>query len=356
MKILAFETSCDDTSIAIFHDDKLMWMSTRSQIKEHNKTWWVVPEVAARLHANSIFDVLGEVLKESNTKLEEIDYIWVTTNPWLIPSLLTWITVANTIWNIYKIPVIDINHIQAHIFSNYLERPDLEVKYPLMCLTVSWWHNDIYFMENKWDMQKIWTSWDDAAWESYDKVAKMMGLSYPGGPIISKLAQEYEDELGGGSTSSELFPRVWLDKKEWNFSFSWLKSAVKREVDKRIVDNEKILSNREWKEELLNELNDLKNQNNILLTLNDKKEISYEFQEAVNEVLSYKLVNLWEKYNVSMLALAWWVSANLNLKDKIQKLAMSKNIDFIYPKKLIYSMDNAAMVWILTYYKIQENK
>ena len=114
MKILAFETSCDDTSIALFEDNNLIFMDTESQIKIHLETWWVVPEVAAREHANAIFNVLDKVLKNTNTTLNEIDYIWVSTTPWLLPSLLTWTSVASTISTVLNIPIIAINHIQAH--------------------------------------------------------------------------------------------------------------------------------------------------------------------------------------------------------------------------------------------------
>lgn len=336
MKILAFETSCDDTSVAIFEDDKLIAMDTASQIKIHNITWWVVPEVAAREHANSIFKVLDNVLKKVKTShqtsflkgdpvatfsLKDIDYIAVTKTPGLMPSLLTWITVAKTLWNILKKEVIEINHIEAHIFANFLERKKENIKYPLACLTVSWWHNEIYYMRNMWNFEKIGWTTDDASWEAFDKVAKMMWLWYPGWPIISKLASEYDWK------NTNLFPRVWLVKDEFNFSFSGLKSAVKREVDKRILKN--------WE-----------------LSLDDKKEISFEFENAVIEVLSYKLINAWKKLWLKNIMLAWWVSANDKLIEQISKKAIENNFDFIYPVKKIYSWDNAAMVWINAYYKI----
>jgi N6-L-threonylcarbamoyladenine synthase len=205
-----------------------------------------------------------------------------------------------------------------------LERKKDDIHFPLVCLTVSGWHNDMYFMNSLWEMERIWTSTDDSAWESYDKVAKMMGLSYPWWPIISQLAAQNTSKI-----SSPLFPRVWLDKKESNFSFSWLKSAVKREVEKRIREK--------W-----------------MLTQEDTQEISYEFQNAVNEVLAYKLIQAWEQKWVQTIMLAGWVSANDDLKSKIQILATEKNLKFIYPKKNLYCMDNAAMIWILAYYKIQE--
>ena len=340
MKILAFETSCDDTSVAIFEDDKLLAMDTASQIKIHNITGWVVPEVAAREHANSIFVVLKNVLIKSNLCLEDIDYIWVTINPWLLPSLLTWTTVAWTISTVLHKKIIPINHIDAHIFSNFLERKEEEIKFPLVCLTVSWGHNDIYYMNNMWSQEKIWSSGDDAWGEAFDKVAKMMWLGYPGWPIISELSEKYispqpspSQERGQKQILEKkwLFPRVWLVKKEFNFSFSWLKSSVKREVDRRIIEK--------WE-----------------LTLDDKKEISYEFQNAVIEVLAYKILNAAKEKQVKTILLAWWVSANSKLKNILSELSQKEWIKFIYPIKNIYSMDNAAMVWINTYYKIKYNK
>lgn len=334
MKILAFETSCDDTSLALFEDDKLIFMDTMSQIAIHNETCGVVPEVAAREHANNIFIVIQNVLDWANVKLEEIDYLAVTMTPGLLPSLLTGITVAKTISTILNIPLIEINHIEAHIFANYLERKDEEISYPLACLTVSGGHNEVYFMESKWKLEKIWSTQDDSAGEAFDKVAKMMDLWYPGGPIISQLASEYkpplnpllskegkENEVNRGG----LFPRVWLKKQEFDFSFSGLKSAVKREV------------------ELRGELN-----------LEDKREIAFEFQNAVTEVLAYKLINVAKQKNLKTVMLAGWVSANDDLNEKILKMAEKEGFNFISPVKKLYSTDNAAMVWINAYYKIKE--
>ena len=319
MKILSFETSCDDTSIAIFEDDKLLFMDTKSQIKIHNITGGVVPEVAAREHANSIFDVLKNVLLWSKVDLKEIDYIAVTKTPWLMPSLLTGLTVARTLWNILNIQVIEINHIEAHIFANFLERKKEDIKFPLVCLTVSGGHNEIYYMKNMFSMERLGGTTDDAAWEAFDKVAKMMWLWYPGWPIVSKLWSEYLWE------SKNLFPRVWLKKDEYDFSFSWLKSAVKREVDKR------------WK-----------------LNLEDKKEISFEFENSVVEVLAYKLINAWIKKWIQNIMLAWGVSANNKLVNLIKKESNKKELNFIYPIKKVYCWDNAAMVGINAYYKIKK--
>ena len=329
MRILAFETSCDDTSIAVFEDDKLLAMDTKSQIKIHNKTGWVVPEVAAREHANSIFLVLENVLKKANLTLNDIDYIAVTSSPWLLPSLLTWITVASTISQVLNIPIIEINHIQAHIFSNFLERKEEEISFPLVCLTVSGWHNDIYFMKNMWEMEKLGATQDDAGWEAFDKAAKMMWLGYPGWPIISEYSAKWQEK--NWDKSKELFPRVWLKKREQNFSFSWLKSAVKREVDDRIAKNKKLFEE-------------------------DKEELCFEFENAITEVLAWKLVEAAKQKKLKTVMLAGWVSANNKLKNEIEKMTKKEKINFIFPTKKVYSMDNAAMVWILAYYKIKYGK
>ena len=319
-------------------------MHTRSQIKIHNLTGGVVPEVASREHANVIFDVLQKTLDDARVTLDDIDYIWVTTNPWLLPSLLTGSTVASMLSTLKNIPILPINHIEAHIFANFLEREEQDIQFPLVCLTVSWGHNDIYFMNSMWELEKLWSSWDDAGWEAFDKVAKMMWLGYPGGPIISKLSAEYEEELkqkwtklhsdktaAEKHTETTMFPRVWLVKKEHNFSFSGLKSSVKREVDNRVEQN--------W-----------------ALTLEDQKEIAYEFETAITEVLAYKLVQAAKQKEVQTVMLAWWVSANNRLKDEIEKLCEKEKLTFMYPTKLTYCMDNAAMVWMLTYYRVKHNQ
>lgn len=351
MIILAIETSCDDTSLAIFQDDVLLSMDTKSQIKIHNLTGGVVPEIAAREHANVIFDVLDTVLQKANVNLDQIDAIWVTTHPWLIPSLLTWVTLAKTLWKMLQIPVHEINHIQAHIFANFLERKESEIVFPLVCLTVSWGHNDIYFMENMWHMQKIGTSWDDAAGESYDKVAKMMWLWYPGWPIISQYASEYS--LWGWNN---LFPRVWLKKDEFDFSFSWLKSSVKREIDSRIEKNLEILKNSDFSNPIYREIFECQNNWQKILTKRDIQEISYEFQNAVNEVLAFKLIQASKEFNTQSILLAGWVSANDNLREKISIHSDKLWKIFLSPVKKVFCMDNAAMIWILTYYKIKYNK
>lgn len=334
MNILAFETSCDDTSIALFKNDKIISMHTKSQIKIHNETWGVVPEVASREHANVIFDVLDEVLSEWNISLRDIDYIAVTTHPWLVPSLLTWITVASTFSQALQIPIVPIDHIEAHIFSNWLERDESEIVFPLVCLTVSWGHNELWYMHDMWTKEKLGQTQDDAAGEAYDKVAKMMWLGYPWGPIVSKYASEYRKLLSFWDHSQEqIFPRVFLEKSEFGFSFSGLKSAVRREIEKRTGST---LSEWIW-----------------CLSESDKYLISYEFQAAVNEVLCYKLIEAAKQKWVKTLLLAGWVSANDDLNIRVKEEAQKLWYSFFAPTKKIYSMDNAAMIGILAYYKLK---
>lgn len=323
MYLLAFETSCDDTSIAIFRDRELVAMKTRSQIREHNETKWVVPEVAARIHANNIFGVLEEVLIESKITLGEINIIACTEFPGLMPSLLVGMSVVKTLSHTLAIPYLPIDHIEAHMFANYLERETNAIHFPAICLTVSGGHNELYLWKNMFEREKIGETLDDSAGEAFDKVAKMMGLGYPGGPIIGKIASEYT-----GSFHS-IFPNVLLNKNGHDFSFSGLKSAVKREVDKRIDKN-------------------------ISLTEQDIQEIAFEFEQTVVNILSYKLFHAAEILGVSSVVLAGWVSANDRLCETIEREAKQRNYYFLAPIRKIYSQDNAAMVGILAYYKHQK--
>lgn len=350
MYILAFETSCDDTSIALFKDNKLIFLDTITQIKEHLETWWVVPEVAARLHANNIFSVLDKVLLNTWIKLSEIDYVACTDDPWLLPSLYVWLTVSKTLSKLLWIPFININHIKAHIFANLLDREVDDIIFPNICLTVSWWHNEIYLWKSLFDIELIWETQDDSAWEAFDKVAKMMWEWFPWWPIISKLASEYRWEY------MWIFPKVMLEKDSLNFSFSWLKTAVKREIDSRL---DKYIP-KEEKEILDNETFSNKYQKDIhlvkkYLPQDDKKEIAYEFEEVVIDILLSKIQLAGEKYNIKSFSLAWWVSANDKLKDRFSDICKKNSYNFLYPVKKIYSQDNAAMVWILAYYMIINN-
>lgn len=320
MYILAFETSCDDTSVAVMRDDQCVALSTRTQL-EHDVTGGVVPEVAARSHANAIFPCIDDALMEAGITLDQIDLIACTDRPGLAPSLLTGLVVADTLAISMGKPILRIDHIESHIFANFLERSESDILFPAVVLTVSGGHTELYYWKSMFELEIIGQTHDDAAGECFDKVSKMMGMGFPGWKKIADLASQYTGKY------EWIFPLVMLEKNSLDFSFSGLKSAVKRYID---IDK----NTPEWLTEL------------------KKMQIAHEFEEVVTEVLSKKLeraiIQKWAK----MMVLAGWVSANTKLKDKIQKIADTIQIPFVSPKKIIYSMDNAAMVWIRAYYEL----
>lgn len=318
MYILAFETSCDDTSVAIMKDNQCIALSTRTQL-EHTQTGWVVPEVAARSHANAIFPCIEDALRDAHISLEEIDVIACTDKPGLMPSLLTGMTVAKTLALSLHKPLLWVDHIESHIFANYLERKEDQIPFPSIVLTVSGGHTEIYLWKSQFDLSLVGQTRDDAAWEAFDKVSKMMWLGFPGWAIISRIASIYSGEY------IWIFPEVLLEKESLDFSFSWLKTAVKREVDIRI-------------------------EKSGILSDEDREQIAFEFEEVVIRTLVKKLIRAQEQFWGKSIVLAGWVSANAKLKDRLEEKSRKIGVPFISPVRPIYSMDNAAMVWIRAYY------
>jgi len=302
---------CDDACIAL---------STRTQL-EHDETGGVVPEVAARSHANAIFPCIEDALRDAQITLSDIDYIACTREPGLMPSLLTGMTVAQTLSLSLKKPLIWIHHIESHIFANLLERKLSDFVFPSVVLTVSGGHTEIYLWKSLFELEMVGQTRDDAAWECFDKVAKMMWLGFPGWAKVAKLASEYNWGYQG------IFPEVLLEKESLDFSFSWIKTAVKREIDNRIKTY--------WS-----------------LTHDDIAQISYEFEETVTNILSKKLIRAAEKFAIKNIILAGWVSANSKLRSKLQDASKIYWYSFFSPVKNLYSMDNAAMVGIRAYYEI----
>lgn len=318
MYILAFETSCDDTSVAIMRDDQCIALSTRTQL-EHTQTGWVVPEVAARSHANAIFPCIEDAFRDAHISLGEIDIIACTDKPGLMPSLLTGMTVAKTLAISLHKPLLWVDHIESHIFANYLERKEDQIPFPSIVLTVSGGHTEIYLWRSRFDLSLIGQTRDDAAWEAFDKVSKMIWLGFPGWAIISRRASMYPGEYVW------IFPEVLLEKESLDFSFSWLKTAVKREIDIRI-------------------------QKTGTLSDEDREQIAFEFEEVVIRTLVKKLIRAQEQFWGKSIVLAGWVSANTKLKNRLEEKSRKIGIPFISPVRSIYSMDNAAMVWIRAYY------
>lgn len=321
MYLLAFESSCDDTSVALLRNDELICMKTHTQI-EHIQTQGVVPETAARLHANHIFDLLTEVLNIGEVTLANIDVFAATSEPGLLPSLLIGKTVAKTLAIAHKKPLIWINHIEGHIFSVLLERKLTDIQFPALVLSASGWHNDLYVWNSLYDIVKIGWTRDDSAGESMDKVGRAMWLSFPAGKEVDELAKLYNPQI---HKILPKFPLV-LMPGTLDFSFSGLKSAAIREITARKEIN--------W---TLSEI--------------DQVEIAYSYQEIVTDILSRRMLEAATIHNAQSLCLVGGVSANSSLREKIQQFWEKNNIPVLLPKSLIYCGDNAAMIGIRAYWE-----
>lgn len=346
IKTLAIETSCDDTSIGIISYDGKTFetekLTAYSQIKQHQEYGGVVPELASRLHQEKIISVIEKIGRD---EIDTIDFISITTHPGLPGSLLVGKAAANLLWTYFHKPVIDCNHIEWHIFSLLLGRSLDDIVFPFVVLTASGGHNDIYLVTKskdqsiKFDIEKLGRSIDDAAGEAFDKVSRMLWWPYPGGPWISKMANNYKAQWDANKDfwlpdvliqphhnlwSGKFFKRIRLDKAELDFSFSGMKSQI------------------------YNYLKKLEN-NNIELTESLIQVIAHEFQEAVVEVMSEKLIKAGLDYNAKTIAIAGWVSANDRLNQYIIDKLQSQNsvLKFIAPTKKVYSTDNAAMIWVI---------
>ena len=322
MLILGIETSCDETSVAVVCDGtEVLSCVIHTQADLHAKTGGVVPEVAAREHVIYMIPVIKQALKEAGVMLDDIDRIAVTKEPGLLPSLLIGLQTAKTLGYSKDIPVDEINHTMGHIYSNWLERDANEVQFPVLVLTVSGGHNDLILMKGHGDMETLGTTLDDAAGEAFDKVARLLKLGYPGGPLISKIAEK-------GSADAFNFPRAWLsapsfhsnwDKKNFNFSFSGLKSAVLREIKDKDFSDQFVA------------------------------DVAASFEEAVCDVLSAKLVYAVELYGIKEVHLAGGVSANKRLRKMVCE-RLSNDVIVKNPVRLEYCTDNGAMVAVASYY------
>lgn len=316
IKILAIESSCDETSVAIVENGKnVLALSTNTQIAIHANYGGVVPEIASRMHTENITLVLEDALKQSELKIDEIDAIAVTYGPGLMGSLLVGVEFAKTIAMLYDKPLIAVNHLIGHIYANNI---DGELKFPLLSLIVSGGHTEMLIMEGDYKFKLLGRTLDDAIGESYDKVAKVLGVPYPGGPNIEKMAAL-------GKVTYDL-PTPVLDET-YNFSYSGIKSAVIN-----IVNNEKQRGNE--------------------IRAND---LACSFQyKAIDEIC--RKVKLALKNNkVNQLIVAGGVSANKYLKNELIKVCGEYNVDLKIPQ-MKYCTDNAAMIGAAAYPLFLKNK
>lgn len=318
MKILAIETSCDETAAAVVENGrKVLSNVIASQIDLHAKTGGVVPEVAAREHILKMMPVLDEALAEANCSWDDIDQLAVTQGPGLISSLIIGTETANVISYVKGIPLLGVQHIIGHLYSNWLGH-DEEIEFPVLILTVSGGHNELILMRGHYDFEVLGETRDDASGEAFDKVARILGLGYPGGPAISKEAEK-------GDASAYDLPRIWLEKDSLDFSFSGLKTAVLNLVQSCEKPDEKF-----------------------------RADVAASFQEAVVEVLAGKLMRAYEQYpEVKELHLAGGVSANLRLREAI-KSVLPEGVKFRHPQSMRYCTDNAAMIGAAAYFMDEE--
>ena len=311
---LAIESSCDETSMSIVKNG-VEEISTIviSQIDIHKKFGGVVPEIASRSHIEAITIVLDELLESTDITLNDIDIIGVTYGPGLIGSLLIGVECAKTISLVLNKPLIPVHHIAGHIYANNLTK---RLEFPLIALVVSGGHTDLVYMSEDYNFKRIGSTLDDAVGECYDKVAKAIGLEYPGGPKIDKLAKL-------GSDTYELpYP---LNDNTYNFSFSGIKSAVVN-----LVHNE--------------------NQRGNEIRVND---LCTSFQERVVTVLVNKTKKALLEYNVNNLILAGGVAANSYLRERLTIMCEENNINFSTPQ-MKHCTDNATMIGAAAYYAYQK--
>ncbi|MDX2188665.1 MAG: tRNA (adenosine(37)-N6)-threonylcarbamoyltransferase complex transferase subunit TsaD [Bacteroidota bacterium] len=318
INILAIESSCDETSAAIIQDGKILSNVIASQ-KVHESYGGVVPELASRAHEKVIVSIVQESLINANISKNELTAIAVTQGPGLLGSLLVGGCFAKSISYAYHIPLIQVNHMEAHIYANFIESPVPE--FPFLCLTVSGGHTQIIMVNNYFELELLGETQDDAVGEAFDKIAKLLGLPYPGGPLLDKLAKT-------GSPSAFEFPIA--EMKNYDFSFSGIKTFVSNFVDKNIKkDNEFVKNN----------LNDL----------------CASIQNVLIETLMLKLIKASKNTNIKNIAIAGGVAANSELRKRIIENEATLGWKTYIPK-FEYCTDNAAMIAITAYLKYKLGK
>jgi N6-L-threonylcarbamoyladenine synthase len=349
MIILAIETSCDETAAAVIRAEResIVPLSSvvSSQVKLHAKWGGIVPSLAAREHLKNIIPVIKKSIKNSGIKMEAIDLIAVTAGPGLIPALLVGVNAARTLSYLWKKPLVGIHHIEGHIYANFIRgarnvervtkyeklvpRSTFHVtRFPILCLVVSGGHTQLVLMKKHLSYEIVGQTLDDAAGEAFDKVARILGLGYPGGPIISSLASTISDAKY--HLLDTTLPRPMIKSNDFNFSFSGLKTAVLYLAKK----NEKELKNKRFIAEL-----------------------SHEFQQAVIDVLVAKTIRAAKKYKPRAICISGGVSANLALRKQLGKAVKENFPDTSYMiPDASYSIDNAAMIAAAAYFRSNGRK
>lgn len=317
--VLAIETSCDETSVAIVKNGREVLSNIiASQIDIHKKFGGVVPEVASRKHIENINSIIQNALDDAKLVFDDIDVIGVTYGPGLVGALLVGISSAKAIAFGRGLPLVGVNHIEGHIYANFIEHKDLEPSF--ITLVVSGGHTHLVYVEDYGQYEILGKTRDDAAGEAFDKVARSLKLGYPGGPIIDNLAKK-------GNKEAIDFPRSYLEEGSFDFSFSGLKSAV------------------------LNYLNNSKQKGTGII----EEDVAASFQQSVIEVLVEKTLRAAKEKEVNIVTIAGGVAANEGLRNLMSKRCQEEGLDFRYPSKLLCT-DNAAMIASVAYYNFLNGK
>lgn len=315
--ILAIESSCDETAASVVKNGRTILSNViSSQIELHKLYGGVVPEIASRKHIEKINQVIEEALEEAEVTLDDLDAVGVTYGPGLVGALLVGVAEAKAISYAKKLPLVGVHHIEGHVSANYIEHPDLEP--PFMCLIVSGGHTHLVIVKDYGEFEILGRTRDDAAGEAFDKVARAIGLGYPGGPKIDKQAKE-------GNAEAIQFPKAKLESGPYDFSFSGVKSAVLNYINKCKMQGEEF----------------------------DRADLAASFQKAVVDTLVEKAVKAAKEYHMDKLAIAGGVASNSALRGAMENACKKESIQFYYPSP-IFCTDNAAMIGVAAYYEYQK--
>lgn len=314
INILAIESSCDETAAAVVQNGrKVLSNVIHSQIDIHTEYGGVVPEIASRQHIAKVNQVIDKALKEAQMTFDDIDAIAVTYGPGLVGALLVGVSAAKALAFALNKPLVGVHHIEGHISANFIEHPDLEP--PFMSLVVSGGHTHLVMVEDYGNYRILGRTMDDAAGEAFDKVARAIGLGYPGGPKIDKVSKE-------GNPYAIAFPRAKVDDGEYDFSFSGLKSAVLNYLNQCEMKGEKIVV----------------------------ADVAASFQQSVIDVLVGHSMDAVDRFKVKKFAIAGGVASNSSLRKAFKETCEAKGVEFYNPSP-IFCTDNAAMIGVAGYYE-----
>ncbi len=312
--ILAIESSCDETAASVVKNGRQVLSNViSSQIALHTLYGGVVPEIASRKHIEKINQVIEEALSQAGVTLEEITAVGVTYGPGLVGALLVGVAEAKAIAYAAKKPLVGVHHIEGHVSANFIEHPDLEP--PFVCLIVSGGHTHLVIVKDYGEFEILGRTRDDAAGEAFDKVARSVGLGYPGGPKVDKAAKE-------GNKHAVEFPRAKVEGAPYDFSFSGLKSAVLNYINHAQMKGEEI----------------------------NVADLAASFQNAVVEALVSRAVAAAKEFGYDKLAIAGGVASNSALREAMKEACEKEHLSFYYPSP-IFCTDNAAMIGVAAYYE-----